>query len=303
MADQTATVSLQTIVKRFILKYKIFEDDFVNYLEHAADCLRDLNISHLSYYIQANLTLDSVGKVAFPTDMIDFISLGKIEDDVYYTFMQSTDLAVPSALTDYTSSAWDQYYYFLDWPSRIIYCQSLPAEEITVRYISSGISTTAETVVPVQCTQVIDAYLRWKQAEMDGGSLGDLQIRKAFYDEQIRHLQWQQLPTLEQFKDTWLGRAGEDVPLIATNISASSTTTSTGEMNSYTTTVTLTAGTNTITTTITQVPYTITIWDSDGNSIGGGMTISYSMATGVCVLTIYTTDEVADAVIRLTYKP
>jgi len=303
MADQTATISLQTIVKRFILKYKIFEDDFVNYLEHAADCLRDLNISHLSYYIQANLTLDGVGQVAFPGDMIDHIAIGKIEDDVFYTFMQSTDLAVPSSLTDYTASAWNKYFYFLDWPGRIIYCQSLPMEEITVRYISSGISTTAETVVPVQCTQVIDAYLRWKQAEMDGASLGDLQIRKAFYDEQIRHLQWQQLPTLEQFKDTWLGRADEDVPLIASNISASSTTISTGEMNSYTTTVTLTAGTNTITTTIAQVPYTITIWDSDGNSIGGGMTISYSMATGVCVLTIYTTDEVANAVIRLTYKP
>ena len=303
MADQTATISLQTIVKRFILKYKIFEDDFVNYLEHAADCLRDLNISHLSYYIQANLTLDGVGQVAFPGDMIDHIAIGKIEDDVFYTFMQSTDLTVPSTLTDYTSSAWNRYFYYLDWPGRIIYCQSLPLEEITVRYISSGISTTAETVVPVQCTQVIDAYLRWKQAEMDGASLGDLQIRKAFYDEQIRHLQWQQLPTLEQFKDTWLGRADEDVPLIASNISASSTTISTGEMNSYTTTVTLTAGTNTITTTIAQVPYTITIWDSDGNSIGGGMTISYSMATGVCVLTIYTTDEVANAVIRLTYKP
>lgn len=306
MADQTATVSLQTIVKRFILKYKIFEDDFVNYLEHAADCLRDLNISHLSYYIQANLTLDSVGKVAFPTDMIDHIAIGKIEDDVFYTFMQSTDLTVPSTLTDYTSSAWNKYFYFIDWPNRVIYCQGLPLEEITVRYISSGISTTAETVAPIQCTQVIDAYLRWKQAEIDGASLGDLQIRKAFYDEQIRHLQWQQLPTLEQFKDTWLGRPDDDLPMIISNIGASTSTgtgTGTGDMNSYTTTVTLTAGINTITTTITQPPYAVTIWDSLGNEIGGGMTIAYSMTTGVCVLTIYTVDEVAGAIIRVTYKP
>jgi hypothetical protein len=303
MADQTATVSLQKIVKRFILKYKIYEDDFLNYLEHAADCLRDLNISHLSYYIQANLTLDSVGKVAFPTDMIDHIAIGKIEDDVFYTFMQSTDLTVPTTLTDYTSSEWNRYFYFIDWPNRVYYCQSLPLEEITVRYISSGVSTSAETVVPIQCTQVIDSYLRWKQAEMDGSSLGDLQIRKAFYDEQIRHLQWQMLPTLEQFKDTWLGRADDDLPLITSTTGTTTSTSSTGDMNSYTTTVTLTAGTNTITTTITQPPYAVTIWDSSGNEVGGGMTIAYSMTTGVCVLTIYTVDEVASAIIRVTYKP
>jgi hypothetical protein len=204
---------------------------------------------------------------------------------------------------DYVASEWNKYFYFIDWPSRVIYCQSLPLEEITVRYISSGVSTTAETVVPIQCTQVIDAYLRWKQAEMDGANLGDLQIRKVFYDEQIRHLQWQMLPTLEQFKDTWLGRADDDLPLITSTTGTTTSTSSTGDMNSYTTTVTLAVGTNTITTTVTQVPYTVTIWDSSGNEIGGGMTINYSMTTGVCVLTIYTSDEVTGAIIRVTYKP
>ena len=73
-------------------------------------------------------------------------------------------------------------------------------------------------------------------------------------------------------------------------------------MNSYTTTVNLDAGINTVTTTVTQPPYAVTIWDSTGNEIGGGMTIAYSMTTGVCVFTIYTVDAVNDAVIRVTYK-
>jgi len=302
MADQAATISLQTIVKRFILKFKINEDDFVNYLEHAADCYRDLNISHLSYFTQADLALDSVGKVSFPTDMIDFIALGIIEDDVFYTFVQSTDLSVPSAAVSYSTGNYNRFFYYLDWPNRVIYCQSLVSEEVTLRYISSGVSTTAETMVPIQCTQVIDAYLRWMQSLMDGAGLGEQQLRENNYTTQIRHLQWQQLPTLEQFKDTWLGRADEDTPLLSTTSTSSSTTSGTGDMNSYTTTVSLDAGTNTITTTITQVPYAITIWDSTGNEIGGGMTISYSMTTGVCVFTIYTVDAVVGAVIRVTYK-
>jgi len=303
MADQAATISLQTIVKRFILKFKINEDDFVNYLEHAADCYRDLNISHLSYFTQADLALDSVGKVSFPTDMIDFIAMGIISDDVFYSFIQSTDLSVPTEALTYGTGDYNKYFYYIDWPNRVLYCQSLVSETITLRYISSGVSTTAETMVPIQCTQVIDAYLRWMQSLMDGAGLGEQQLRENNYTTQIRHLQWQQLPTLEQFKDTWLGRADEDTPLMGTGGTSSSTTTSgTGDMNSYTTTVSLDAGTNTITTTITQVPYAITIWDSTGNEIGGGMTISYSMTTGVCVFTIYTVDAVSGAVIRVTYK-
>lgn len=305
MADQAATISLQTIVKRFILKYKINEDDFVNYLEHAADCFRDLNISHLSYLIQADLTLDSVGKVAFPTDMIDFIAFGRIEGDVFYSFFQSTDLSVPTAAVSFDSGNYNKFFYYIDWPNRVLYCQSLVSETVTLRYVSSGISTTAETMVPIQCTQVIDAYLRWMESLMDVAGLGEQQLRKANYDNLIRHLQWQQLPNLEQFKDTWLGRWPEvDATLMGGSTSTTSTTsTGSGDMNSYTQTVDLVAGLNTITTTLGNPPYTITIWDTNGDEIGGGMTINAVSVGGIYVLTIYTTDPVTDAKIYIVYKP
>ena len=302
MADQAATVALQTIVKRFILKYKIYEDDYINYLEHAVDCFRDLNISHLSYFKQADLTLDAVGKVSFPNDMIDFIALGVVRDDVFYTFVQSTDLSIPTSVSSYDGSAWNKYFYYLDWPGRQIYCQSLPTETVTIRYISSGINSGAETMVPVQCTQVVDAYLRWKQAQMDGAGLGEQQIREVNYVNEVRHLQWQQLPTLEQFKDTWLGRPDDESPLFG-SFNSSATASSTGDMLSYTTTVDLAAGTNTVTTTLTDPPYTITIWDGSGNEIGGGMTINAASVGGVYVLTIYSTDAVDDATIYIVYKP
>lgn len=302
MADQAATVALQTIVKRFILKYKIYEDDYINYLEHAVDCFRDLNISHLSYFKQADLTLDAVGKVSFPNDMIDFIALGVVRDDVFYTFVQSTDLSIPTSVSSYDGSAWNKYFYYLDWPGRQIYCQSLPTETVTIRYISSGVNSGAETMVPVQCTQVIDAYLRWKQAQMDGAGLGEQQIREVNYVNEVRHLQWQQLPTLEQFKDTWLGRPDDESPLFG-SFNSSATASSTGDMLSYTTTVDLAAGTNTVTTTLTDPPYTITIWDTSGNEIVGGMTINAASVGGVYVLTIYSTDAVDDATIYIVYKP
>ena len=300
MADTAATVSIQAIVKRFILKYKVNEDDFVNYLEHAADCLRDLNISHLPYFQQSSLTLDSVGKVAFPTDMIDFISVGVIEGDVYYTFIQSPDLSVPTSATTYSGTDYDKYYYHLDWPNRYIYCQTLATETITLRYVSSGISTSVDTLVPIQCTQVIDAYLRWMQALMDGAGLGQQQLRKQNYEESIRHLQWQQLPTLEQFKDTWLGVAEDDQPLITTSI-GSSTTSGSGDMNSYSTTTNLSAGSNTITTTVPTDPIAISVWDSLGNEISTGLTINATIIGGVVVLTIYSVDPLSNVEVRVAY--
>ena len=157
-------------------------------------------------------------------------------------------------------------------------------------------------MVPVQCTQVIDAYLRWKQAQMDGAGLGEQQIREVNYVNEVRHLQWQQLPTLEQFKDTWLGRPDDESPLFG-SFNSSVTASSTGDMLSYTTTVDLAAGTNTVTTTLTDPPYTITIWDTSGNEIGGGMTINAASVGGVYVLTIYSTDAVDDATIYIVYRP
>lgn len=79
--------------------------------------------------------------------------------------------------------------------------------------------------------------------------------------------------------------------------------TGTGEMNSYITTVDLISGTNTITTSLTTAPHTITIWDSTGNEIGGGMTINAALVGGVYVLTIYSVDPVNNAVIYIVYKP
>ena len=305
MADQLATVSLQTIVKRFVLKYKINEDDYANYLEHAADCLRDLNISHLNYFQQTNLTLDSVGKVAFPTDMIDFISVGMVVDDVYYTFVQSPDLNVPTTAITAGTGEKNKYFYYLDWNNRYIYCQTLIGETVTLRYISSGISTTTETLVPIQATQVIDAYLRWMQSLMDGANLGEQQLRKRTYDDLIMHLKWQMLPTMEQFKDTWLGVALDDTPLIRdTTGTSSSSGGGEGDMNSYSQTIDLSAGSNTITTTLTvnQEPIAITFWDSTGNLLpNSGFTINFAFVGMVWVMTIYSVDALSDVEMRIAY--
>lgn len=81
-----------------------------------------------------------------------------------------------------------------------------------------------------------------------------------------------------------------------------SVTTDPGELGTYTTTVDLEAGTNTITTDIAYAPHTITMWDESNTEITGSMVISYSVGTGVCVLTIYTVKEVDNVMINLTYK-
>ncbi len=303
MADQTATVSIQKIVKRFVFKYKINEDDFANYLEHAIDCFRDLNISHLSYLSQANLTLDSVGKVSFPADMIDFVALGEVKDDVFYTFMQSTDLNVPTTAVSAATGDWNKYFYYLDWVNRYIYCQTLSLETVTLRYISSGISTTAETFVPIQTTQVIDAYLRWMESLMNGSNSWEQNTREANYDKAILRLRYQQLPTLEQFKDTWLGVAYDDQSIIGTStLGSTSTSTGDGDMNSYNITVDLVAGSNTVTTGITTEPYAITLWDNTDTLIpNNAVTISTSVVGGVYVLTIYTVDDIPGVEIRIAY--
>ena len=59
--------------------------------------------------------------------------------------------------------------------------------------------------------------------------------------------------------------------------------------------------TYTLTTTLTEDPISIMILDSSGNLITDSLTVSYSMATGVCVLSIYSSANLVGTKVKIIY--
>ena len=75
MADTAALIPLNKVVDRFIFKYRLPPDDYVNYFEHAADCVRELNARAISYITTSTQTVSSLGVINMPSDMIHLVGV------------------------------------------------------------------------------------------------------------------------------------------------------------------------------------------------------------------------------------
>lgn len=217
MADTAALISLNKIVDRFIFKYKLPEDDYVNYYEHAADCVRELNVHAISSYTEVELEVSSLGVLSMPSDMLGLVGVGLVykgqiwyfTQNQYMRIMTDADDTMP---TDYQST-WSSYgvkgganifYFRVDWDNRKIYIDGAEGEDVLLQYTSSGLVASGATMVPAIANQSIDAYLRWAQGEIEGKSINEQMKRHRHFEDQFRLLKLQSLPALREIRDYFL---------------------------------------------------------------------------------------------------
>ncbi len=224
MAETNATLTIQDIVKRFLLKYKISKDDYFLFQEHAYDCTRDLNLFHGRFFSTSRITTSSLGIGDMPDDCEEIISLSQPWNGMEWTFTRRPDMSISftgdgdTADDDFGTGeglgindeksvgygahgAVNYYYWRDDWANRKIYVDSLLSDDFLLTYISSGINLTTATTVPAKTIFVYDAFLRWKQSEFDMMPYTEQNMRKASYDEAIKMLRRTNMPGAVEFKD------------------------------------------------------------------------------------------------------
>lgn len=224
MADTTGVVLLNKIVDRFIFKYKLPEDDYVNYFEHASDCVRDLNVHVISNYTQSTETVSALGVLTMPSDMIGLIGVAlEYKGELWYftekQYMIIKDDADDAMPTDYQSSwvsygvagATNLFYFRVDWKGRKIHIDGAEGEDVILQYTSSGLVTSGATTVPAIATPTIDAYLRWAQGEIDGKSINEQMKRERKYENEFRLLKLEQMPTLREIRDYFLSMTTQSI--------------------------------------------------------------------------------------------
>jgi hypothetical protein len=217
MADTTALIELKKVVDRFVFKYKLPDEDFINYFEHAADCVRELSIHAISSYKDVPLTTTALGILTMPTDMLSLIGVALaykgqmwyFTEDQYMIIRTDADDQMP---TDYDST-WASYgvtgaknlfYFRVDWSERLIYIDGAESTEVRLQYLSSGLNLSAATTVPAIANPAIDAYLRLMQGEIDGKSINEQLKRRRTYEDEFRLLKLQSLPALREIRDYFL---------------------------------------------------------------------------------------------------
>ena len=226
MADTLALIPLNKIVDRFIFKYKLPENDYANYYEHAADCVRELNIHAISSYQETLVTVSSLGVLSMPTDMLGFVGVGLVYKGEIWYFTQNQYMRIkkPTGLpqtmpTDFQST-WYAYgakggtnifYFRIDWDGRKIYIDGAEGEDVLLQYTSSGLEASGATTVPAIANMTIDAYLRWAQGEIDGKSINEQMKRQRYYEDQFRLLKLQSLPALREIRDYFLSMMTQSI--------------------------------------------------------------------------------------------
>ena len=228
MADTAALVELAKLVERFMLKYKLPKDDFFNYYEHAADCVRELHIHDLPAFKEVEISVNALGFISMPDDMIDFVAVGLLWMGQlwFFTerrFMVYTDFG-DSATTkpseheygDYGYAATggkNEYYFKLDWRNRKIMIDNAEGEDVILWYKSSGLDTTGGTsvTVPVVANATIDSYLYFKQGEMDGESINENLRRERNYEKQLSLLRLHSMPAIHELYDYFLAMTTQSI--------------------------------------------------------------------------------------------
>ena len=197
MADILGVTSLRVLTDQFLFKYKQSTEDAAILFEHAANCYRDLRVRHSDMMTTEEVDVDEYGIITMPTSMMTFLKLGVYKDNELWTFTERSNLDVDPDITEAPSvvdgtsgtygskGAVNAYYYNIDWQQRKIFCEGITDDTAILKYVGTGISATADTLVPELMSPVIDAYLLWKKGFWDGATRGEMADRKKDYEDEV----------------------------------------------------------------------------------------------------------------------
>lgn len=188
MADSTPYVDLNFVVNDLINelgagKHKRFRN---RYLQIAANGLTQLSLYHLSKYKQAWINVsDSLGTVAWPGDLVKWLSIGINIGGEYWTFTRDDSIIIPegtvsgqdslnsdrgeNTVVDRNKSAaygtrggLNSNYFTVDEDNRRFVINGVDRDQVLVKYLSTGVNMSGASIVPIQAVQALKDFIIWR---------------------------------------------------------------------------------------------------------------------------------------------
>ena len=211
----SAVVTIRYCVMSYLNEIGQFNmKDYKRYAQLMIDGYTRLHMWTMQGIEVAYLTPNAANIINFPSDMIDYTAIGVNICGRLWTFTKKDDLIFPSDevcgvlqkqetcddvdVTDYTYYNYSDHfktgtyvpalyglvggrndnYFKVDYEKRQIQLTGDISGEVVVEYISTGISLTTSTLIPIQAVPALKAYVSWKLVENRESSPLNNKIRK-----------------------------------------------------------------------------------------------------------------------------
>ena len=235
MAHTPALLTIEESVTRFLLKYKKTTEDYILFLEHACNAIRDFNLYHSNEVNTTKVTITANKWVVFPDDMIGFVDFCVPMQGRWWSLTEQKNIVNTTTFTGLVegrdsdagegvdishalSSGYgakggvNTYNYTIDWRARRIYVDGISSDTGVLFYNSSGITVNGTTYINDLLTPVIDTYLLWKETIWIPGLARFEQVREKTYDKEVlKARNFINALTFNQLRDLLLGTATQAV--------------------------------------------------------------------------------------------
>ena len=237
MAYTDALLDIETVVTRFLLKYKKTTEDYVIYLEHACNCVRDFNLYHSNEITPLKMTVTANKFLEMPDDMIGFGDIAVPIEGRWWSMTEQKEIVntttftgtppvegrdstfeegvdIKHALSDTygAKGGVNEYNYTIDWRARRIFLDGIDSGTVVLFYNTSGVTVSGTTYVSDLISPVIDSYLLWKETIWIPALARQELVREKTYDKEVAKVRYFiNSLNFDQFRDLILGGATQAV--------------------------------------------------------------------------------------------
>jgi len=229
MADTSALVSIENAVTDYLLGYKKTTEDYVIYLKHACTLLTDFMIHDSQEARSEKIAVSALGIIEMPTDLIRLKDVCVAWNGEWWTMTErpnmvntttftglveghDTDFGEGVAIHDGitgtfgSKGAVNDYYYAVDMKQRRIFIDGLVSDTVLLRYVSSGISATETTYIPILLVPMLESYLLEKETYWIPELVRERPMReKSFTNERLKVRNVINSLTASQWRDLFWG--------------------------------------------------------------------------------------------------
>jgi hypothetical protein len=187
MAHTPSMLNIETVVSRFLFKYKRPTEDAFIYTEHACNMYRDFRLYDSNQVVTLKVTFTTNRWLEIPTDMQTFVDLCVAINGAWWSFTERKEIVNTTTFTGLVegrdsavgegadldegrttgyaaSGGVNDYNCTLDWEARRIFIEGIDSGTGVLLYTSSGVETSGITEVPELLTPMFDAYMLWKSS-------------------------------------------------------------------------------------------------------------------------------------------
>ena len=226
MAEINGIKTLKQFVDDFLFKSGKNTDEYFRYFKIASAGLGHLFMHKLGYITHAKLTVDTdTNTIAFPDDMVGYIKLSVPDSGRMWTLTRD-DSIIPTTSTDINGDEYldtddgegvnlgeevsyigygarggiNDYYYSVDHKKRRFIISGISTDFIILSYVSSGISTTSATFIPLYAERALETYIRWQDAWY--GENPAWRVYEEEFKQAIREMAKFTAPSFQEIKDS-----------------------------------------------------------------------------------------------------